>query len=85
MLIYKVIVKQIDHSSVSPSVAGITQTKDDKFELLQFHFHWGFNNYQGSEHQIDYEKYPLEVREMYFLDKYKFSAERFSLIASFCS
>jgi hypothetical protein len=20
---------------------------DDRFNLLQFHFHWGYNNYQG--------------------------------------
>ena len=32
-----------------------------KFKLLGLHFHWGFNNYQGSEHLIDYEKFPLEV------------------------
>ena len=34
---------------------------DESFELLQFHFHWGYNNYQGSEHLIDGEKFPLEV------------------------
>lgn len=31
------------------------------FFLVQFHFHWGFNDYQGSEHRIDYEKFPLEM------------------------
>ena len=34
---------------------------DEQFNLLQFHFHWGFNDFQGSEHLIDAEKFPLEV------------------------
>lgn len=33
----------------------------EPFELLQFHFHWGFNDYHGSEHLIDGSKFPLEV------------------------
>jgi carbonic anhydrase len=31
------------------------------FYLIQFHFHWGYNAYQGSEHTIDGIKYPLEI------------------------
>lgn len=31
------------------------------FYLQQFHFHWGWNDYQGSEHQINYVKYAAEV------------------------
>ncbi len=31
------------------------------FYLVQFHFHWGYNAYQGSEHTIDGRKYPLEI------------------------
>jgi hypothetical protein len=34
------------------------------------HFHWGFNDYQGSEHLIDYEKFPLEVRFLRYLMKF---------------
>jgi len=32
-----------------------------EYEKFRWHFHWGFNNYQGSEHLIDYVKYPLEL------------------------
>jgi len=33
----------------------------EPFTLAQFHFHWGENIYQGSEHFINGEKFPLEV------------------------
>ena len=33
----------------------------EAFFLLQFHMHWGYNPFQGSEHTIDGRKYPLEV------------------------
>jgi hypothetical protein len=33
----------------------------DIFDVLQFHFHWGENDYQGSEHYIDGIKFPAEV------------------------
>jgi hypothetical protein len=33
----------------------------EKFFLISFHFHWGFNPYQGSEHSLNGTKYPLEV------------------------
>jgi carbonic anhydrase len=31
------------------------------FYLVQFHFHWGYHGYQGSEHTIDGHKFPLEI------------------------
>jgi len=37
---------------------------DDTFDLLQFHFHWGYNDFHGSEHLIDTQKYPLEVNKI---------------------
>ena len=26
---------------------------DQKYQILQFHFHWGSNDYYGGEHTID--------------------------------
>jgi len=35
---------------------------DETFYLDGLHLHWGYNDYQGSEHTFDGNKYPLEVR-----------------------
>ena len=37
---------------------------NETFFLDSFHFHWGFNDYQGSEHTFDGNKYPLEVSKV---------------------
>ena len=34
----------------------------DTYQLLQFHFHWGSDSKTGSEHTMDSNQYPLEVR-----------------------
>jgi len=34
---------------------------DNKYELKQFHFHWGNVNSVGSEHVIDNEVFAAEV------------------------
>ena len=33
-----------------------------KYELVQLHFHWGEEDFEGSEHRVDGHRYPLEVR-----------------------
>nr|XP_042909672.1 carbonic anhydrase 2 [Parasteatoda tepidariorum] len=33
----------------------------EKFQLAQFHFHWGDNYYTGSEHTVDEKQYALEL------------------------
>ena len=35
---------------------------DDTYHLKSLHFHWGYNEYQGSEHTINGIKFPLEVK-----------------------
>ena len=49
------------------TVVGVRGSNfDEQYNLLQFHLHWGFNDFQGSEHLIDGEKFPLEVTIFYF-------------------
>ncbi|CAF0736258.1 unnamed protein product [Brachionus calyciflorus] len=45
--------------SLIPSINGSNYR--ETFNLIQFHFHWGFNPYQGSEHRLNGSKYPLEI------------------------
>ncbi|CAF2545718.1 unnamed protein product [Rotaria sp. Silwood2] len=46
-------------ASANLSISGANLP--ESFSLVQFHFHWGYNAYQGSEHTIDGIKYPLEI------------------------
>lgn len=32
-----------------------------EYPLVQFHFHWGYDSDEGSEHTLDGRQYPLEV------------------------
>ena len=40
------------------------------YHLAQFHFHWGSNNSQGSEHTRSGISYPLEMHLVHFNMKY---------------
>lgn len=31
------------------------------YSTLQFHFHWGSRDTNGSEHKVDSKRYPMEV------------------------
>ena len=46
-------------SNIQPFING--SDFNTTFILKQFHFHWGYNNMQGSEHHIHEKKFPLEV------------------------
>jgi carbonic anhydrase len=48
-------------SSVTLSGGNLPQT----YYLAQFHFHWGYNDYEGSEHTINSVKFPLEMHMVF--------------------
>ena len=50
---------ELGAGQAAPFITGSDYGK--QYNLLQFHFHWGQNDFQGSEHTMDYKKFPLEV------------------------
>ena len=36
---------------------------EEKYEIVQFHCHWGHDESCGSEHTVDGEAFPAEVSE----------------------
>ncbi len=58
--------------SYAVSFSGFTQSSTPTisegglpgtFKLVGFHFHWGSQDYRGSEHLLNYMSYAGEVRE----------------------
>ncbi|XP_055586530.1 carbonic anhydrase 2-like [Uranotaenia lowii] len=43
----------------------------NKYFFEQFHFHWGANNSIGSEHVLDYRRFPLEVHLVFYNGLYE--------------
>lgn len=37
-----------------------------KYYFEQFHFHWGSNNSLGSEHVLDYHRFPMELHMVFY-------------------
>ncbi len=58
-----------DNLSVFPFISG--SDFGEQFYIKQFHFHWGQNIYQGSEHLIDGNKFPLELHLVHVSDSGK--------------
>lgn len=51
------------------------------FEFVNGHFHWGFNDYQGSEHTVDWKKFPLELHLVHRLpNRYNDKDSRFTVL-----
>jgi carbonic anhydrase len=47
----------------------IDNGRGDIYRLLQFHFHWGRSENQGSEHTIDDKSFPLEMHLVHKLER----------------
>ena len=46
-----------------------------RYEVVQFHFHWGSSNVKGSEHTINGQSFPLEMHVVHKNVKYRTLAE----------
>jgi len=50
-----------------------TRFKGEDYSVLQFHFHWGMRDFEGSEHAINGFKYPAELHIVHWNMKYDFN------------
>lgn len=73
---HTVVANRLQTSAVQVGVEG--SDLEETFDLLQFHFHWGYNNYHGSEHTVNGDKYPLELHLVH-----KSKSGRFAVLGFF--
>ncbi|XP_008115548.1 carbonic anhydrase 15 isoform X2 [Anolis carolinensis] len=62
----------------APAAEQINITKGGlhgTYQALQFHFHWGDLNHNGSEHTLDGIQYPMELHIVHINSKYKTISE----------
>ena len=53
--------KTLNSDAAGTNVTGTPLEADSKFLLWQFHFHWGKDDTQGSEHTVNGREFPMEV------------------------
>ncbi|CAF1087406.1 unnamed protein product [Brachionus calyciflorus] len=74
---HTIMISQIGNDSLRPYITGSDFEPRSKYYLTQLHFHWGFNIYQGSEHHVNGQKFPLEVHLVHVSDTNKTSVLAF--------
>ena len=74
---------KIDSNPV-PNISG-SDFGNRSFDLVQFHFHWGYNDYQGIKNIkiynypiIEYLDFQLNKGSEHFIDGQKFPLEVFN-------
>ncbi|RNA05907.1 carbonic anhydrase 4-like [Brachionus plicatilis] len=65
---YTITANQLFNKTLTPYITGSDFKPENKYYLKEFHFHWGFNIYQGSEHHLDSNKFPLEIHLVHVSD-----------------
>jgi len=53
-----------------PVISGNRFPNGESYQFLQFHWHWGSVNSQGSEHTVDGREYPAEIHLVHWNTKY---------------
>uniref|UniRef100_A0ACB8FYX7 Uncharacterized protein n=1 Tax=Sphaerodactylus townsendi TaxID=933632 RepID=A0ACB8FYX7_9SAUR len=61
----------LDGASAAEQINITKGGLQDTYRALQFHFHWGDINKNGSEHTIDGQQYPMELHLVHMNTKYK--------------
>ena len=71
-----------------PDTKGASVTnKFGEYILQQFHFHWGRNSFEGSEHTVDGEQYAAEIHFVHLkkgADPSDTAGDTFSVVAVLC-
>ncbi|XP_053135028.1 carbonic anhydrase 15-like isoform X2 [Hemicordylus capensis] len=65
------VVMNLDGASAAEQINITKGGLRDIYRALQFHFHWGDLNRNGSEHAIDGHRYPMELHLVHVNTKYK--------------
>ncbi|XP_062999932.1 carbonic anhydrase 15-like isoform X2 [Elgaria multicarinata webbii] len=65
------VIMNLDGASTAEQINITKGGLQDKYRALQFHFHWGDLNRNGSEHTIDRRQYPMEMHLVHMNTKYK--------------
>ncbi|XP_015263362.1 PREDICTED: carbonic anhydrase 15-like [Gekko japonicus] len=61
----------LDGASAAEQINITKGGLQDTYRALQFHFHWGDVNKNGSEHTVDGHQYPMELHLVHMNTKYK--------------
>lgn len=69
------VIMSLDGASTAEQINITKGGLQDIYRGLQFHFHWGDRNRNGSEHTIDGRRYPMELHLVHINTKYKTVSE----------
>nr|XP_060641934.1 carbonic anhydrase 15-like isoform X3 [Anolis sagrei ordinatus] len=69
------VVLNLDGASAAEQINITRGGLHDTYRALQFHFHWGDLNRNGSEHTFDGIQYPMELHIVHINAKYKTLSE----------
>ncbi|XP_044296598.1 carbonic anhydrase 15-like [Varanus komodoensis] len=69
------VVMTLDGASAAEQINITKGGLGEKFRALQFHFHWGDLDRNGSEHMVDGRQYPMEMHLVHVNTKYKTTNE----------